>query len=354
LNNRRKNMKNGKYLVGIVGIGGIGRVHIEGWKKIGEVEIYGISDVRPDFLDDVSKKYEIPVAVKNYKDLLKVAEIDIIDVCTPNAFHYPITIDALNAGKHVICEKPIATKSQHVKKMIETSKKNKKKLMTAQHQRFFQSSQMIKKIIDDDILGEIYFAICNALRRRELPARDTFIKKELSGGGPLFDIGVHMLDLVYWFMGCPDVDSVKAVTFAKLAKMDNITGSWGHWDRKKIDVEDFAAGFIVFKDGRALQLTCSFLSNLPSNWSAHLYGTKSGIIWPEMKFFSEISGFHQDSSLTPIVVDNEPPHHKELKHFLECVKNDKEVLVKPEESLKVIEILEAMYKSAETGKEIHF
>ncbi len=347
-------MKNGKYLVGVVGAGGIGRYHIDGWKKIHDVVVYGISDVSQQYLDEVSKKYEIPVAVKDYKKLIDIEEIDIIDICTPNAFHYPVTIAALKNGKHVICEKPLATSSKDVEKMIQVAKENKRKLMAAQNQRFTQTGKMTKAMIDQGIFGEIYFAQCYAVRRRELPPRDTFIKKELSGGGPMFDIGVHILDITYWFMGCPVVHSVKGVTFTKLAKNDDITGTWGQWDTKKFEVEDFASGFVLFKDGRALQLTCSFLSNLPSNLSAHLYGTKAGMIWPEMKMFSEIKGLHCDSTLTPIVPDNEPSHHRELAHFLECVKENREVLVKPEESLGVIKILEAMYISDQKKKEVVF
>ncbi|HPP66540.1 MAG TPA: Gfo/Idh/MocA family oxidoreductase, partial [bacterium] len=157
---------------------------------------------------------------------------------------------------------------------------------------------------------------------------------------------------VYWFMGCPPVHSVKGVIFNKLAGNRNITGAWGEWDRKRFNVEDFAAGFVLFQDGRALHLTCSFLSNLPSNWSSNLYGTKAGIIWPEMKMFSEIEGLYNDSILNPIVPDTEPPHHKEIKHFFECVRDDKDVLVKPEESLRVIKMLEGMYVSAEKKKEV--
>lgn len=345
-------MKNGKYLVGIVGVGGIGRYHIEGWRKLSDVVVYGIADPNSQAIEKTKKDYEIPVAVKDYKNLIKIEEIDIIDVCTPNSYHYPVSIAALKNGKHVLCEKPLATKSIHIEKMIQAAKENKKKLMAAQNQRFTDAGKMTKKIIDNGELGEIYFAQCYAVRRRELPAKDTFIKKELSGGGPMFDIGVHILDIVYWFMGCPEVHSVKGVMFTKMAKNKNVTGSWGQWDPEKYEVEDFAAGFVLFKDGRALHITCSFLSNLPSNWSANLYGTKAGMIWPEMKLFSELNGMHRDSVLTQIVQENEPSHNIEIREFFNCVKTEKDVLVKPEESLEVTRILESMYISHEKKREV--
>ncbi|MCM8764274.1 MAG: Gfo/Idh/MocA family oxidoreductase [Candidatus Omnitrophica bacterium] len=347
-------MKNGRYLVGVVGAGGIGRCHIEGWRKLEDVCLYGIADPNVQSLEKTKKDYDIQVAVKDYKNLVRSEEIDIIDVCTPNYFHYPVVIAALKNGKHVLCEKPLATKSVHIEKMIEAAKQNKRKLMAAQNLRFSYAGKKTREIIEQGQLGEIYFAQCYAVRRRELPARDTFIKKELSGGGPMFDIGVHILDIVYWFMGCPKVHSVKGVMFTKLAKSKDITGTWGRWDPEKYDVEDFAAGFVLFKDGRALHLTCSYLSNLPSNFSANLYGTKAGMIWPEMRMFSELNGMHRDSTLTPIVPENESSYYIEIKEFLECVKTGKEVLVKPEESLEVIKILESMYISDEKKREVVF
>ncbi|MCM8773103.1 MAG: Gfo/Idh/MocA family oxidoreductase [Candidatus Omnitrophica bacterium] len=111
--------------------------------------------------------------------------------------------------------------------MIKWSKKENKKLMATQHQRFRKDSIVLKKYIDDGELGEIYFAIAHALKRRFLPARDTFIDKNLSGGGLMFDIGVHILDLTYWFMGCPKVYSVTGVTLTKLTKRKDIRGLWG-------------------------------------------------------------------------------------------------------------------------------
>lgn len=350
-------MKNGKYLVGIVGFGGIARAtHYPGWKKLKDVEVIGISDTSEEARDIAKNEYGIKYIFSDYKELLKIDEIDIIDICTPNKLHYPVVIDSLKMGKHVICEKPIAVSVKEVEDMILWSKKMNKKLMAAQHQRFRRDSIALKKYIDNGELGEIYFAIAYALRRRHLPARDTFILKELSGGGPMFDIGVHILDLTYWFMGCPKVYSVTGVIYTKLAKRKDIRGLWGEWDREKYDVEDFASGFIKFKDGRALSLTCSFLANMEKidDFSTTLFGTEGGIRWPDGKLAKEKYGVLQDIELRIDLLPDEPPHHAEIRVFFECVKEDKEVPVKPEESLEVIKMLEGIYKSAEEKKEIIF
>jgi len=350
-------MKNGKYCVGFIGFGGIARVtHYPGWKKLTDVEVIAVSDPSEEVRKIAKEEFKIKYVFSDYKEMLKIDEIDIIDVCAPNKIHYPATVDSLNSGKHVICEKPLAVSVKEVVGMIEASKKSKKKLMAAQHQRFRKESVALKKLIDAGELGEIYFAICYALRRRFLPVTPTFIDKNLSGGGPMFDIGVHILDLTYWFMGCPKVHSVVGVTYTKLAKRKDIRGLWGEWDREKYNVEDFAAGFIKFSDGRALNLTCSFLANMEKieDFSTTLFGTEGGIRWPDGKLAKEKEGILEDIELKFNLLPDVQPHHEEIRVFLECVKEDKEVPVKPEESLEVIKMLEGIYLSAEKNKEIIF
>lgn len=350
-------MKDGKYFVGIAGFGGIARfAHYNGWKKLNDVEILAIADPSEEAREIAKNEYGIKYVFSDYKEMLKIEEIDIIDVCTPNKLHYPVVIDSLKVGKHVLCEKPLAVSAKEVEDMILWSKKQNKKLMAAQHLRFKRESVVLKKYIDEGELGEIYFAIAHALRRRFLPVTNTFIDKNLSGGGPMFDIGVHILDLTYWFMGCPEVHSVTGITMTKLAKRKDIKGLWGEWDREKYNVEDFAAGFVKFKDNRGLNLVCSFLANMEKldDFSTTLFGTEGGIKWPNGKLAKEKNGVLQDIELRFDVLPDNPPHHEEIRVFFECVRDDKEVPVKPEESLQVIKILESIYISSETGKEIIF
>ena len=350
-------MKNGKYAVGMIGAGGIAMgCHLPGWKQLSDVEVIAVADVSEEAREKASRDFEIPHVFEDYNKLLEMDEIDIVDICTPNAFHFPATVSSLKAGKNVICEKPLAISVAEVEGMIAEAKKAGKKLMAAQHQRFRTESQVVKKLIDRGDFGEIYYASARALRRRFLPVSPTFIKKELSGGGPMFDIGVHILDLTYWFMGCPVVHSVKGVTYTKLAKRKDIKGLWGEWDRDAYDVEDFAAGFIRFGNGPSLSLSCSFLANMEKmeDFSTTLFGTEAGINWPDGKIATEKNRVLQDielqiKNLPPVI-----PHQEELKVFLECVKKDKNVPVKPEESLEVIKMLEGIYKSAETGREVIF
>ncbi len=350
-------MKGKKYGVGIIGFGGIARsCHLPGWKKLDDVEVLAIADPSHESRDKAKKEFGIPVVLDDYKKLLEIDEIDIVDICAHNTLHFPATVDSLKAGKHVICEKPLAVSVKEVEGMIKASKQAGKKLMAAQHQRFRKEAVAVKKMIDNGVFGEIYYAIAYALRRRGIPTRDTFIKKALSGGGPMFDIGVHILDLTYWFMGCPKVHSVKGITYTKLAKRNDIRGLWGEWDRDTYEVEDFASGFIRFSDGRSISLSCSFLANMEKieDFSTTLFGTEAGMRWPDGKLCTEKNGVLQDISIRFDTLPEVFPHHEEIRIFFECVKKDKEVPVKPEESLEVIKMLEGIYKSAETGKEILF
>lgn len=350
-------MKGKKYCVGFIGFGGIARAcHLPGWKKLDDVEVLAVADPSEQAKKSAKEEFGIPLIFDDYKKLLEVEEIDIVDICTHNTLHFPATVDSFKAGKHVICEKPLAVSVKEVEGMIKAAKQAGKKLMAAQHQRFRKESVAMKKMIDDGFFGEIYYAIAYALRRRCVPARPTFIKKKLSGGGPMFDIGVHILDLTYWFMGCPKVHSAKGVTYTKLAKRKDIRGLWGEWDRDAYDVEDFAAGFIRFTDGRSISLSCSFLANMEKleDFSTTLFGTNAGMRWPDGKLCTENNKVLQDIEILFNTLPDVAPHHEEIRVFFECVKKDKEVPVKPEESLEVIKMLEGIYKSAETGKEVLF
>ena len=347
-----------KCKIGIVGAGGIARIcHIPGMKKLNNVEIIGIADIKEESAKSVAKEFGIPNVFKDYKKLIEMDEIDIVDICTPNCSHYQITIDSLKAGKHVICEKPLAISVQQVKEMINTARRYKKKLMSIQNHRFRPEVIKIKEMIDNGYFGETYFARAHALRRRGVPALPTFIKKSIAGGGPMFDIGVHILDLTYWLMGCPEVKSVTGITLTKLAKQKDIRGDWGEWDRDIYDVEDFSAGFVKFKDGSGLNIETSFLLNMKEKeiFATQVFGTKGGFYIPwgsPAEIYTEKNGIHMTTQITN--VPEVAPHQEQINAFIESVLEDKPLPVPPEQSLEVIKILEAIYISNKTGKEVIF
>lgn len=349
-----------KWRVGLIGAGGVSKwAHIPAWKKIENVEVVAVSDVKEEVAKETAKKFDIPHVFSDYNQMLKMEELEIIDICAPNAVHHPAAIASFKAGKHVISEKPLAITPGQVEDMIASSKKTGKKLCCIQNHRFRPECQIIKKMIENGELGQIYYARAQALRRRLLPISPTFIKKEISGGGPCLDIGVHILDLTCWLMSFPKVKSISGVALTKLAKREDIRGDWGEWDRKAYDVEDFAAGFIKFDNNLSLHLECSFLLNMKESeiFSAHLFGTEAGVWLPSgqpSEIYTEKERAFMVKQLVSTPNPNIPSHEIEIRLFIESLEQNKPVPVPPEESLEVIKILDGIYRSSQTTKEIRF
>ena len=192
-----------KIRIGIIGCGGIANgKHMPSLKKVAECEMVAFCDIVLERAEKAAEKYGIPGAkvYEDYKELLKDESIDVVHVCTPNRSHSFITVDALEAGKHVMCEKPMAINSAEAKKMLDAAEKTGKKLTIGYQSRFRDDSMYLKAEADAGELGEIYYAKATALRRRAVPTWGVFLNEYEQGGGPLIDIGTHALDLTLWMM----------------------------------------------------------------------------------------------------------------------------------------------------------
>ena len=197
-------MKNGKLQVGVIGCGGIAnQKHLPALiAQSSRCEVVALCDIELTKAEKAKKDFGLENAkvYADYKELLADAEIDVVHVCTPNVAHCPITCDAFAAGKHVMCEKPMAHNTESAQKMIDAWKASGKKFTIGYQNRFRQDTQMLKKACDADEFGEIYFAKSHAIRRRAVPTWGVFPNKALQGGGPLIDIGTHALDITLWCM----------------------------------------------------------------------------------------------------------------------------------------------------------
>ena len=346
-------MRDGKLQVGVIGVGGIGHdQHLPGWLKVPFAEVTAIADLSPEALDRVHKVFPIPHRFLDWRDLVALPDLDIVDICTPNRTHAPMTLAALEVGKHVLCEKPLAITSAEVRGIRDAADRADRLVMAAQHFRFDPATKQVKALIDGGMLGEIYYARAQWLRRRLLPPRSTFIEKRLSGGGPAFDIGVHVLDLAYWFMGAPEPVTVSAFVDAKLAHRKDITSAWGEWNRDQIDVEDFAAGFVRFATGAALTLETSWLAFQPERETIRIqcYGTRGGALWPDGIISGETNQTPWDLRVQDGAKGN--PHHEEILQFALAVRDGLPSPVPLLETLNVTRILEGFYRSAQAGKEV--
>jgi predicted dehydrogenase len=346
-------MKKNKFRVGLIGAGGIARaVHLPGWARIPEVEIAAVADINPKVAHAVAQEFNIPRTLSDFRDLVKL-DLDAVDICTPNRVHTPAVLAALTAGKHVLCEKPLAVTAAEVRRMGQLADRKKLKLMTGQHMRFTDSGQAAKAWAAGGHLGQVYHARVKAMRRAWLPSSPGFIDRKLSGGGPCMDIGVHALDLCLWLMDFPKPVRVSGTHKVNFAKGTKIPNKWGEWDRRRYSVEDFAAGFVHFDNGATLSMEAAWLGHQveDEDMSCQLFGMEGGLKWPSGEFATVQAGkFAQGTLTNPIKVEH--PHGGEIRAFYESVVRKKPSPVPWTETIKVIAILESVYEAQKKGAEV--
>lgn len=351
---------NEKIKLGVVGTGNIFKdSHLSAWMEHPEIEVVAVCDTNYERAMQIGEQMGVSRVFTNYKELLQLEEIDMVDICTPNLYHSEIAIASLNAGKHVFCEKPDAVSPFEAQKMADSASANGKLLMVMRNNRFAPASQFLKRFADEGHMGDIYTGRCGWVRRRGIPGKGGwFTTKELSGGGPLIDLGVHIIDLAMWIMGNPKPVAVSGATYTKFANneiSDSIHSSFGEKKADGIfDVEDLAIGFIRFENGATLQIEFSWASNIGEEMSfVELRGTKAGASLKkgELQIFSEVAG--QLTDTTPIIKNRQVKQHTEnIKHFVDCLQGRAEPTILPEHGVDMIKILSAIYESAEAGREI--
>lgn len=357
---RRYNMKTLK--IGIVGLGGMGNVHMQAYKTMKNVEVFALCDIVAEKMDKAVEAYGFTSAKKyeKFSDLIADANVDAVDIATPNYLHSVIAIEALNAGKHVFSEKPDCMYAEQCEEMKAAAEKSGKTLMVMRNNRYYEPSVFLKDYINAGKMGEIYSGRCGWQRRRGIPGKGGwFTTKAQSGGGPLIDLGVHMIDLAIWLMGNPRAVAVSGCTFCKFAndtaESDSVHSQFGEAvENGTFDVEDLAMGFIKFENGACLQIEFSWASNIESeNRFVELRGEKAGCKWwngESAHIYTEEEGHAKDIHLTYSPCKN--GHAANLEHFVDVVLNGTTPDFVPAQGVNMIKILNAMYESAKTGKEV--
>lgn len=342
--------------VGVIGVGGIAKTHMPGWAASEHAEVVAGCDINELALQEWGEKHDIPKLVTDWTDLIRDPDIHLIDICTPNSYHAPLTIAALEGGKHVLCEKPLAPTPAEIQAMIAARDRSGKMLMTAQHFRFQGVSQALKAEVETGVLGDIYHARSWMLRRAAAPTRPGFILKKHSGGGACIDIGVHILDLTLWFMGHPKPVTVTGVARAELAHREGAFSIWGGPIPAAFDVEDFAAAFVRFENGATLILEVSWLlhhNTEGEDVQVWLYGTQGGCHWPKCEIYESnyATGQHYNRTLK-ITRDALEPHARECMAFAQAIVDGAPSPVTAEQSLQVMTILDGVYRSQQVGSEV--
>lgn len=342
--------------VGVIGVGGIAKTHMPGWAASEHSEVVVGCDINGAVLGEWGKQHHIQKLATDAADLFRDPDIDIIDICTPNNYHAPLAIAALEAGKHVLCEKPLAPTPAAIGDMIAARDRSGMMLMTAQHYRFRGTARAMKAEIDAGSLGHVYHARTWMLRRTGVPTRPGFIMKKHSGGGPCIDIGVHILDLTLWLMGNPKPTCVTGVARAELAHQEGAFGMKELPIPAEFDVEDFAAAFVHFEGGATLILEVSWMlhhNTERTDAQVWLYGTRAGCHWPRCEVYASNYATRQHyNRVLKITRDTLEAHALECVAFAQAIIDAAPSPVPAEQSLQVMAILDGVYRSQRVGGEV--
>lgn len=340
--------------IGIIGSGGIARAaHMPAYRAMLEegVRIVAVADVSEETARRAAAEFDVPHVYHDYRALLERDDIVAVSVCTPNFLHKQPTVDALRAGKHVLVEKPLAMNAAEGREMVHAARETGRKLQVGLMQRFGAGPQALKRFIDAGDMGEIYYARAQALRRRGIPGWGVFTQKEKQGGGPLIDIGVHILDVTLWLMGYPKPVAASGKCYTQFGTRPGLVGLLGQWDPNIYTVEDLGVGLIRFDNGATLTLEASFAANIEKDvFTTDLMGSEGGCSLSPLRMFFEKNRTLVDA--TPVFLPNVKMHEAEIRAFVQAIRDDTEVLVPGEQGLAVTQILDAIYRSSDEGREV--
>lgn len=328
----------------VIGLGWPGMQHLKGYIADVRAEVVAVCDLDAAHAQQVAAEYKIPNVYTNHLEMLENRDIDAVSVCLPNFLHAPMTIDALNAGKHVLCEKPPAGSAAEAQAMADAAARNGKTLMYALVQRFGGNTQLLKQRIDAGELGDVYFGKAGYVRRRGIPIgkEGWFVDKARAGGGALIDIGVHALDCVWWLMGSPKPAEIMGAAYSHFGHLvpDNVT----------YDVDDATFAQIHFQNGATIVLETTWALNLPGDNYIKVAGTKAGASLSPFTLYTEENGKEVDKPLDAPAINNS--FDEEVKHFVECLVAGKVPISSAEQGVILMQMLDGIYASAAKGSSV--
>jgi predicted dehydrogenase len=341
---------------GVIGTGAIGLEHLNSLSQCHRAAAVAVAENNPARAKEATERFKIARSYTDYRELLEQADIEAVTIALPNHLHAPVAIEALKARKHVLLEKPMALNAKDAAKIVDTAAKMRRTLMVAQNYRFSRHTQMARLVIQRGDLGEIYHARCFWVRRAAIPRIGSwFTQKKFAGGGSVCDLGSHVLDACLHLMGDFEAASVFGQAHAKFGPRGLGEFNWGKGEvdpAKPFDVEDYGVALLRMKSGRTVNFEASWAAHQPADGREHgldLLGTQGGLsLYPARLFRNGPSGYE-----TIHLANLKIPHPEDrIHHFVNCALEGKKPLVTMEESLKLQQILDAIYTSAATGKEV--
>ncbi|MBQ3069481.1 MAG: Gfo/Idh/MocA family oxidoreductase [Clostridia bacterium] len=341
-----------KLRIGIVGAGNIAvNAHLPAYQAVDNVDIVAIADLNLERAKEAAERFSIPAYFGSVEEMLENVELDAVDICTWNNGHAPVCIAAAKAGKHIVCEKPMASDLASAKAMEAAVKEAGVTFMLAVPGRFNVQNMAVRELMEAGELGDVYYAKVANVRRRGTPT-GWFTDKKTSGGGPVIDIGVHSIDAAWYLMGNPKPTRVSAQVWAPHG--DYQTKGVGRWQGtpcpdNQFDCEDSGAGIIHFENGAAMLFEATWAFNAPSHTDVQVVGSKAGVTLDPLTVYGERASYLSDDVIT---VGENDHFAEELRHFASCVLEDKPTKYPPEQAVQMQEMLQAIYDSAAEGREI--
>ena len=336
--------------VGVIGVGTIGKEQLRAYAQVKEAKIAGLSDINEEALKSVAKEFKVKRRFTDYHDLLDLEELDAVSVCTPPFSHATITCDAAAAGKHVLCEKPMAMNAKEAREMVEACSKAGVKLgIGSGRSRFDPNVDLARRYVSDGKLGKVYYARTSSYRRRGRPGIDIlvdskwFIDSSKAGGGALIDIGCYDIDVTLCILGSPQPKAVSAMAFRGIEDLPELDVTY--------DVEEHSSVFVRFEDGPVAIFETAWATNYDNTQEAIIMGTKGGLKLHPFTFYTK-----QDWNHVAIKTDLRRMWGMNMRllvdDFVRACLEDRNPKTPGEDGLKVMQVINAAYESAKLGREV--
>jgi predicted dehydrogenase len=348
-----------KLKVGMIGAGQIAKHHLKSISASSSAECIAIADPSLKRAKVLADEFKLKHRYSSAAELLKNKDIDAVSIAVPNKYHAPLAIAALNAGKHVLLDKPFALNYREAAQVAAAAKKSRKVFTLGMNMRFTRETQTIKTLIERGELGDIYHGKACWLRRSGIPSFGTwFCRKSEAGGGGMLDIGVHALDVCMYLMNNFKPVRVSASAYTKMGNRGIGEGGWGISDKGKhvFDVDDFATALIKFKNGATIALDVSWAlhQEVPNIMKLQLYGTEAGATTqPAARIFRYSKTKPKEYEVVePQGVPIRYAHCDRTINWLDAIIGKDKLCCKLEQALTVQKILDAIYQSSRTGNEV--
>ena len=366
-------MSEKKLKVAVIGCGMIANVaHIPAYRNLGDkVELVAVSSASAKSAKETAERHGIPHWYTNAEEMLQKEKPDMVSVCTPNGLHKEMTMLALSYGAHVACEKPVAFTYADAKEMYEYAAKQNRVLFACQVVRYNPEYQFAKEMMDEGVLGDVYFSEFSLIRRRGVPTWGAFHRKDANGGGVLCDLGVHLIDAALWVMGNPEFVSISGMASSHIARNEQgVLSSLAEsgapagvpnakkYKPEEFEVEEFAAGTLRLANGCCINFKTSWAVNLPPEYSMSFAGSKAGLLLPKMELLSTMGKYQ--TNVQPRLFPEEarfakepfPGHSYLFENAVDHILTGSPLAVLPEETLRVAAIIDAFYLSAAENREV--